>query len=58
MPVASAAASVWHPLQPAEPVKTALPAAALVLELAPDVPDDELEGGLEDDEEPAPGTTL
>lgn len=36
MPVAPAAASVWQVLQPAEPVKTALPAAAELPELGLD----------------------
>ena len=37
VPVAPAAASVWQPLHPAEPVNTALPAAAVAaaLELTP-----------------------
>jgi hypothetical protein len=33
VPEAEAAASVWQPLHPAEPVNTVLPAAALVAEL-------------------------
>ena len=55
VPVADAAASVWQPLQPAEPVNTALPAAALVFA---DEPADELVDGVADDDEPAPGTAL
>src|SRR5947209_4193856 len=46
VPVAAAAASVWHPLQPAAPVKTVLPAAAPVL-------DDELEDDEPVEAEPA-----
>ena len=67
VPVALAAASVWHPLQPDAPVNTALPAAAFPPdELAPEVLDDEDEDDDEDapddegelEDEPAPGTTL
>ena len=53
MPVAeAAAASVWQPLHPAEPLNTAWPAAALVAVLELEEPElDELEldelGGLE-----------
>src|SRR6478736_4799719 len=46
VPVEAAAASVWHPLHPASPVNTVLPAAALVLaeaELVEDVPEDDVE---------------
>ena len=46
VPVVPAAASVWQPPQPAEPVNTALPAAALVAELDPELeldPEPELE---------------
>ena len=52
VPVADAAASVWHPLHPAEPVNTAWPAAALVL--------DELdeEDVLGADDEPLPFGTF
>ena len=56
VPVADAAASVWQPLHPASPVNTALPAAALVLELDPpleDDDDDELDE-LEDEDAPPP----
>ena len=38
--------------------RTAFPAAALVLELAPEVLEDELEEDVPGDEEPAPGMTL
>ena len=56
VPVVPAAASVWQLPQPAEPVNTALPAAALVLEdeLEDDEPDEDEPDELEDDEEPPP----
>jgi hypothetical protein len=40
VPVADAAASVWQPLQPADPVNSAWPAAALVLDPPLDDEDD------------------
>jgi hypothetical protein len=68
VPVAEAAASVWQPLQPADPVNTTLPAAAVVSELEVDELElDELEldelGALEllddeDEDELVPGITL
>jgi hypothetical protein len=54
VPVAAAAASVWQPLHPATPVKTALPAAAVVAEPAVDeeVEEDEVdEPAVDEDDE-------